>query len=242
MTMTTIIYELATAYTEHIRMFQDAQAKSALIFLYRTDLDHPIGTVERRNQRERFRVRSINSTFRVLEAMLPSPGKFGKIKKPSKADVLRNAILYIESLQCLITGGEPTNRDLEALHEAITQRKHAMALPALEQVCSSKSDQDWRVETSRRAKRSLSLQIPESMTSSRYLTRSTENQMDIQEEVLAIYDYQSWWKNSQSSYEKPTRCGFQNQSEIEAVGDGDAYGNSWASSYSTTSDIMTDFF
>ena len=104
--------------------------------VYRTDLDYPIGTVERRNQRERYRVQSINSTFRVLEAMLPSPRKFGKLKKPSKADILRNAIIYIENLQCLVNGGTPSIKEIKQIHEQTTPQKgEKIALPALELAC-----------------------------------------------------------------------------------------------------------
>ena len=113
-----------------------AHLGTLLTYVYRTDLDYPIGTVERRNQRERYRVQSINSTFRVLEAMLPSPRKFGKLKKPSKADILRNAIIYIENLQCLVNGGTPSIKEIKQIHEQTTPQKgEKIALPALELAC-----------------------------------------------------------------------------------------------------------
>lgn len=72
------------------------------LIIFRTDLNYPIGTIERRNQRERIRVHSINSTFRILESMLPIRRNPGKIKKPSKADILHDTIKYIEELQNMI--------------------------------------------------------------------------------------------------------------------------------------------
>lgn len=115
----------------------NVKLKSAfLIISYRTDLDHPIGTVARRNQRERHRVRGINSTFRVLEAMLPSPRKFGLIKKPSKADILKNTIIYIERLQCLIAGCAPSTQQIKDIHRSTTPQKgQHITLPALESAC-----------------------------------------------------------------------------------------------------------
>lgn len=69
--------------------------------------------------------------------MLPSPRKFGKLKKPSKADILRNAIIYIENLQCLINGGTPSIKDIKSIHEQTTPQKgERIALPALELACN----------------------------------------------------------------------------------------------------------
>lgn len=69
--------------------------------------------------------------------MLPSPRKFGKLKKPSKADILRNAIIYIENLQCLVSGGKPSIRDIKQIHEQTTPQKgETIALPALELACN----------------------------------------------------------------------------------------------------------
>lgn len=105
-------------------------------------MDYPIGTVERRNQRERYRVKSINSTFRVLEAMLPSPRRFGKLKKPSKADILHNAIIYIESLQSLINSSDPTSDQLTSLQQSTTPKKDGMLhLPALATACGQAEHQ-----------------------------------------------------------------------------------------------------
>lgn len=68
--------------------------------------------------------------------MLPSPRKFGKLKKPSKADILRNAIIYIENLQCLVNGGKPSIKEIKHIHEQTTPQKgESIALPALELAC-----------------------------------------------------------------------------------------------------------
>ncbi|CAD5110681.1 unnamed protein product [Dimorphilus gyrociliatus] len=59
----------------------------------------------RRNERERNRVKHINSSFAVLRQKLPSSS--GKKRKLSKVDTLRGAIDYIRHLQKLLkkTGG-----------------------------------------------------------------------------------------------------------------------------------------
>ena len=67
---------------------------------------HP-GQVSRRNERERNRVKQINSSFLKLQQRLPSlpgatPSTNKKNKKLSKVDTLRGAIQYIEQLQRLL--------------------------------------------------------------------------------------------------------------------------------------------
>ncbi|CAH1799917.1 unnamed protein product [Owenia fusiformis] len=54
-------------------------------------------SVLRRNERERNRVKTINSTFQTLRQHLPAPS--GKSKKLSKVDTLKTAIKYIHHLQ-----------------------------------------------------------------------------------------------------------------------------------------------
>lgn len=63
------------------------------------------GTVLRRNERERNRVKLINNTFVRLREHLPSNSvktSKGKAKKLSKVDTLQRAIEYIKGLQQLI--------------------------------------------------------------------------------------------------------------------------------------------
>ncbi|XP_013414748.1 achaete-scute homolog 1a [Lingula anatina] len=67
------------------------------------------GTVERRNARERNRVRLINHTFSDLRNHLPAKytrAKNGKSKKMSKVDTLRSAIEYISQLHSALSEGE----------------------------------------------------------------------------------------------------------------------------------------
>ncbi|KAK2174431.1 hypothetical protein NP493_803g00016 [Ridgeia piscesae] len=54
----------------------------------------------KRNERERNRVRHINSTFGVLQRHLP--GSTGKTKKLSKVDTLHAAVKYIKYLQGIL--------------------------------------------------------------------------------------------------------------------------------------------
>ncbi|KAI0217674.1 hypothetical protein LSAT2_030595 [Lamellibrachia satsuma] len=55
----------------------------------------------KRNERERNRVRHINSTFGVLQRHLP--GSTGKTKKLSKVDTLHAAVKYIKYLQEILS-------------------------------------------------------------------------------------------------------------------------------------------
>ena len=52
----------------------------------------------KRNERERNRVRTVNSHFAKLREQIPTPLK-GKVKKMSKVDILRAAMEYIKDLQ-----------------------------------------------------------------------------------------------------------------------------------------------
>ncbi|CAL1528230.1 unnamed protein product, partial [Lymnaea stagnalis] len=62
------------------------------------------GTVAKRNERERNRVKLINMTFHTLRQHLPlhGGGTKGKSRKLSKVQTLRSAIDYIRQLQDLI--------------------------------------------------------------------------------------------------------------------------------------------
>merc|ERR1719510_2683030 len=63
--------------------------------------------VQRRNARERNRVKQVNSGFDHLRSHIPSAAKH---KKMSKVDTLRHAVEYIQSLQnCLDNAEEPGN-------------------------------------------------------------------------------------------------------------------------------------
>ena len=59
-------------------------------------------TTVRRNERERNRVRQINSTFSILRDHLPSSLTGPKTKKVSKVDTLKGAIQYINHLQQML--------------------------------------------------------------------------------------------------------------------------------------------
>ena len=63
--------------------------------------------VQRRNARERNRVKQVNSGFDHLRSHIPSAAKH---KKMSKVDTLRHAVEYIQSLQnCLDSAEDPGN-------------------------------------------------------------------------------------------------------------------------------------
>lgn len=55
--------------------------------------------VARRNQRERNRVKQVNSGFEMLRTHIPSAAKH---KKMSKVDTLRHAVEYISSLNRML--------------------------------------------------------------------------------------------------------------------------------------------
>jgi achaete-scute complex protein len=57
--------------------------------------------VQRRNLRERNRVKQVNSGFDMLRSHIPSAAKH---KKMSKVDTLRHAVEYIQNLQRLLSG------------------------------------------------------------------------------------------------------------------------------------------
>lgn len=71
--------------------------------------DSPTGAhayaIARRNERERNRVRHINSTFEHLRKHLPQVGGVARKRKLSKAETLRTAIRYIEHLTRLLQDG-----------------------------------------------------------------------------------------------------------------------------------------
>ena len=91
-------------------------------------MKYPIGTVARRNERERYRVQSINATFRILEDMLPSPRQFGLLKKPSKADILRHAIVYIKRLHSMLQQNELENHCLGSIEEQEISQNQPLVL------------------------------------------------------------------------------------------------------------------
>ena len=59
--------------------------------------------VQRRNQRERNRVKQVNCGFEMLRAHIPTAAKQ---KKMSKVDTLRHAVEYIQSLQLMLNGNK----------------------------------------------------------------------------------------------------------------------------------------
>lgn len=67
---------------------------------------HP-STIARRNERERNRVKTINSTFAKLRQHLPCSAKN---KKLSKVQILRSAIQYINQLQHILDAQEEERR------------------------------------------------------------------------------------------------------------------------------------
>lgn len=77
----------------------------------------PRASVERRNKRERMRVKQINSTFVTLRNQLPSDAWSAKrnAKKFSKVDTLRVAIDYIRGLRQLITDHDAMLMSAECL-------------------------------------------------------------------------------------------------------------------------------
>lgn len=68
---------------------------------------HPT-TVARRNERERNRVKHINSTFLTLRQHLPCSTKSRKL---SKVDTLRSAIRYIQHLQTILDTQEDDGKN-----------------------------------------------------------------------------------------------------------------------------------
>ncbi|OWF47581.1 achaete-scute homolog 1b-like [Mizuhopecten yessoensis] len=74
----------------------------------------PTVAVERRNERERNRVKLINMTFATLREHIPAGGKNGKSKKMSKVDTLKAAIDYIRYLQQLVDEHDAVNAVLDS--------------------------------------------------------------------------------------------------------------------------------
>lgn len=58
--------------------------------------------------------------FRELESLLPAQSWFGKIRKPNKADILRNAMTYMQNLCNVINDIEPTTLKLRKFQEKTT--------------------------------------------------------------------------------------------------------------------------
>ena len=77
--------------------------------------------IARRNERERNRVRHINSTFERLRKHLPSTGRKRKL---SKVDTLRTAIRYIEHLQDILDETEPARGDVTDDDTSADKRTH----------------------------------------------------------------------------------------------------------------------
>ncbi len=71
---------------------------------------HP-GSIARRNERERNRVKTINGTFAKLRQHLPTPGK---AKKLSKVQILKSAIQYIHQLQGILESQDEEHADQTA--------------------------------------------------------------------------------------------------------------------------------
>ncbi|XP_041354903.1 achaete-scute homolog 1a-like [Gigantopelta aegis] len=86
----------------------------------------PTIAVARRNERERNRVKLINTTFASLRDHLPHASKGSKAKKMSKVETLRAAIDYIRDLQSMIGDADSSLFD-----------EHSKIKMALEQACGT---------------------------------------------------------------------------------------------------------
>lgn len=83
--------------------------------------------IARRNERERNRVRHINSTFERLRKHLPVTGRKRKL---SKVDTLRTAIRYIEHLQGILDETETeATRDVATTSSKDTRNKNCEVTP-----------------------------------------------------------------------------------------------------------------
>jgi len=109
----------------------------------------PTVAVARRNERERNRVKLINTTFATLRQHIPSNSKSGKSKKMSKVDTLKAAIDYIRYLQELVDGHDA----VDAVFDNNCQPKSAGISPASPSVnsptpssCSETSQEELSVE------------------------------------------------------------------------------------------------
>ena len=91
--------------------------------------------VARRNQRERNRVRTINSTFTKLRQRLPCSHK----KKLSKVDTLRGAIKYIRHLQQVLDCQDKEQQEKRGQDESETQDSTFTIRDADEM----KQEEDW---------------------------------------------------------------------------------------------------
>lgn len=90
---------------------------------------------------------SINSAFRVLEAMLPSPRKFGLLKKPSKADILRHAIIYIDNLQCIVNDDKSEKSQIQKVRGSITfQKENQFGFSVLQRASNNDELAECKVE------------------------------------------------------------------------------------------------
>ena len=120
-------------------------------------------TVARRNERERNRVRHINSTFDNLRQHLPCSSKK---KKLSKVDTLRTAIKYINHLQNIL------GKDIKPLTQKVKQEPGALSSLSSSDAHSSSSHGTSAFGTSNTA---LSTSKRQSLDSSTASNSSLEN-------------------------------------------------------------------
>lgn len=71
--------------------------------------------VQRRNLRERNRVKNVNSGYEVLKKIIPAAAKQ---KKMSKVDTLQHAVAYITSLQRMLDGQQQQHQDSDSASQA----------------------------------------------------------------------------------------------------------------------------
>lgn len=102
-------YSMGKHYQSDSVQFLRCRRRMDLVRLQQTFKTHP-NAVARRNERERNRVKHINTTFATLRQHLPTSGKS---KKMSKVDTLRSAIRYIKHLQQILGNqyGDVTTSD-----------------------------------------------------------------------------------------------------------------------------------
>ncbi|XP_053201289.1 achaete-scute complex protein T3-like [Panonychus citri] len=68
------------------------------------------GTINKRNERERNRVKLVNIGFQTLRQHIPNGAK-GKL---SKVETLRSAVDYIRTLQSVLNGDDPTIQSIDS--------------------------------------------------------------------------------------------------------------------------------
>ncbi|CAH1799622.1 unnamed protein product [Owenia fusiformis] len=82
------------------------------------------GTVGRRNERERNRVKLINMTFATLRACIPARNRGQKSRKMSKVDTLKAAIDYIQDLQEILDEHDNTAKSANTTYNDVQNAMH----------------------------------------------------------------------------------------------------------------------